>query len=581
MRQMNEHQSYESGIFQLASGKHLFINPRTRAVEASSEAATLFSVLADGTLVLGTSVIEPEFRQAQSNRALTLDQNGFKLVVAVNPDSTVTFRRSGETVTYTFVEAPGGATLHFTAGVEAPQGSTLSFVSKTPRGLSRTRGCCGVRQLPPKVASLWNDLGHKSLVQLAIEYLKRDASVRLADVWTHPAFLDALFKGLHDADYVSPYNDGGVLEGAWRSHFFDPDTETNYRGEKERTAYTEGMKYFNLSFQEPRVAEVGFKLGLALHYFTDLTQPFHAANFAEVYASHYPTMGCVTRVHSFFEEIGDEVMKGSSARVSTGFQLSNHTSAEQLLKGTAHRSKTIYQDMLAGYAQTDLVAGYPRMEEVVTHLDDLLYWQSSTIHQEHENAVAKLHAFLLPFAREALCAGLEQTIQFLNHWNTEYLEAPRKLSYYIKIWQVEHNTSSERWLGYFGVEDGGSAAQVVNIDPSRSPRSLALEFVDAQGQPHDPTQATGVALYLRATKGFDEPRVLAGKQSHGHVCNWAQEEGGVDPGYALTIRPSTIIKGKWEICRAEDNAPITASNATALHYDTTTPTSLTMEFTRV
>src|SRR4029079_7506731 len=101
-------------------------------------------------------------------------------------------------------------------------------------------------------------------------------------------------QGLFDADFRHEFNHGSfdlqpgaavstiALSGAnWKSHFFDPDTRANTKGERDPTAFTEALRHLQsaralIAKDEPAAC---YELGLSLHYLTDLTQPMHAANF--------------------------------------------------------------------------------------------------------------------------------------------------------------------------------------------------------------------------------------------------------------------------------------------------------------
>jgi phospholipase C len=101
-------------------------------------------------------------------------------------------------------------------------------------------------------------------------------------------------QGLADADFKAAYNGGAfdvavggsttllVLSGAtWAGHFYDPDTGLNYKGQKSPTAYDQGLAHVaNVQAQLAKNrAGACYELGLALHYFTDITQPMHASNY--------------------------------------------------------------------------------------------------------------------------------------------------------------------------------------------------------------------------------------------------------------------------------------------------------------
>lgn len=89
-------------------------------------------------------------------------------------------------------------------------------------------------------------------------------------------FHDNVCIGLYETDYK--YNNGHT----WCGHFYDPVTQKNWLGMHRPTALTEGVVRFAESVQaynEGVMDEAGYKLGMALHYLTDLTQPMHASNF--------------------------------------------------------------------------------------------------------------------------------------------------------------------------------------------------------------------------------------------------------------------------------------------------------------
>ncbi len=100
---------------------------------------------------------------------------------------------------------------------------------------------------------------------------------------------DALCRGLWDADKSPRYNDPLVtLIPTWVSHFYDPDTGTNWRGDPFPNALGAGSHFYRLSLHAYRAnnpKQAGYWLGLALHYLTNLTQPMHAANFTWI-SSH-------------------------------------------------------------------------------------------------------------------------------------------------------------------------------------------------------------------------------------------------------------------------------------------------------
>ncbi len=110
----------------------------------------------------------------------------------------------------------------------------------------------------------------------------------------HPdedAFHNNLCQGLYDADFVDEYNDTVEViiipfiwtakQATYATHFYDPDTGKNWLG-GTFTAQSRGSALAAAALERyiaGDFAGAGYRLGLALHYYTDLTQPMHASNY--------------------------------------------------------------------------------------------------------------------------------------------------------------------------------------------------------------------------------------------------------------------------------------------------------------
>ena len=117
-------------------------------------------------------------------------------------------------------------------------------------------------------------------------------------------FRKAMCQGLYDADFVSDYNNPEYGITTWKSHFYDPDTGKNWWGDTKPTGLTQGSLFFNDAVQKYRAGDMGaagHSLGLALHYFTDLSQPMHAANFT--WQSSIPKPGYHTSFEQYVMEL--------------------------------------------------------------------------------------------------------------------------------------------------------------------------------------------------------------------------------------------------------------------------------------
>ncbi|MGZ3407191.1 MAG: hypothetical protein ACXVAN_12150 [Polyangia bacterium] len=165
-------------------------------------------------------------------------------------------------------------------------------------------------------------------------------------------------QGLADADFKGAYNGGAfdvpvggsttllVLSGAtWASHFYDPDSGLNYKGQKTPTAYDQALAHLaNARAQLAKNrANACYELGLSLHYFTDLTQPMHASNYT---AKDWPI-----ELHSDYETYG-MAQQARFAASSWSGPTSGDASAQLL--AAAHASKprwpTLKSAIAAAYA---------------------------------------------------------------------------------------------------------------------------------------------------------------------------------------------------------------------------------------
>ena len=182
---------------------------------------------------------------------------------------------------------------------------------------------------------IWNDMGHRLVVERAIWILTAiEPGSGFLSLWSQEKFRKGFYDGIYAADYESPYNNKlfGVT-ALYTSHFYNPENKKHFGMHnyllsflKDRiedfdaTAYTQVLKFANdaaklheCSKKDPPIDftyRIGYQLGLATHYFTDLTQPMHAANFAAIYGkegNQVPNFDDYR--HSHFEKLADEIIK--------------------------------------------------------------------------------------------------------------------------------------------------------------------------------------------------------------------------------------------------------------------------------
>lgn len=199
-------------------------------------------------------------------------------------------------------------------------------------GAGSTHSCCGPRHATSaEVGVVWNDETHYTAVRGAAALLMpglTDEARKFAELWNgSPDFREAIKSGLRDADYEYPWRGTNLgVAYMYNDHFYDPDTRLNYMNQAS-SAMTEGRRYFNLSVQvgmrivrlgsrapAALYSKAGYYLGLSLHFLTDLTQPMHAANFANVFGQGYPWPNLGDQRHKGFEDYTENRVRGGYFR---------------------------------------------------------------------------------------------------------------------------------------------------------------------------------------------------------------------------------------------------------------------------
>lgn len=240
--------------------------------------------------------------------------------------------------------------------------------------------CCGPSL---EFNAKWNDLGHSTIVEKGIERLRKqtgdtpEAKAFIEMLDSHGSLKEMLMQGLYDADYEDALRDkqGGIPY--WSSHFYDPDTKQNYWNDGSPTALERGRDFFRASLRvlqidggdlkfrigrrsgggslhfkvegamRTEMQQASFKmLGIALHYFTDLSQPMHASNVANIYGkdARYPIPTDFR--HSGFEEHADkkveELLQSYDPMTPQQMDVHSINNIEQLYEDMARASKNVW-----------------------------------------------------------------------------------------------------------------------------------------------------------------------------------------------------------------------------------------------
>jgi hypothetical protein len=237
------------------------------------------------------------FVDKYGERLTSIGWDGLDLQIRDQPDGSVAFALGARYMTADAEEYVVGDRTAIDAWERFHLVDCVAMVTS----LLKQANCCGTEDSDPSHPRrpMWDDDTHKWLVNQAFDALSRVADLpnvdKLIALWKLQPFRDQVFKGLHDADYEAEYK-GFVFS----THFYDPDKGRSWYEADGENALTECLRFAGEAFSLLHeagwpatdswpVTRAGYCLGLALHYLTDLTQPMHAANFANILPFAHPS----------------------------------------------------------------------------------------------------------------------------------------------------------------------------------------------------------------------------------------------------------------------------------------------------
>ncbi len=216
---------------------------------------------------------------------------------------------------------------------------------------------------------------HLWIVDRATDVLGQHSEGTRARTWLLNSTCKARWQqGLYDADYRAKYNGGwfdltptsstatiGLSGATWASHFYDPATGKNYKGQTSPTAKTEALAHSTSAralLAKGDVSNGCYELGLALHFFTDLTQPMHASNYT---ATNVPTS-----LHTHVEEYALNLQTFSAP---TGYVAPSGTTSS-FIDAAGYRSKAQWSPLKTAIANAyPARCGWPFSTYVLDHTE--------------------------------------------------------------------------------------------------------------------------------------------------------------------------------------------------------------------
>lgn len=220
--------------------------------------------------------------------------------LAATPDEPISFTdRAGATLFHTHRQPDGRLLIGYDEGawymgnvLKLAGMASTNFIADDctdPRPwIEAMHNCCGTER--NEVGISWNDLRHQAILGQAMTTIRSHQQSPLLGGYAKEmaAFWDrhevSIKLGLREADEKKEYT------GRWWSyHFYDPETRDTINTldpPSDRNAMTECLRYVYSSAGKRQTdpERAAYELGLALHFLTDLTQPMHAAKFANVLA---------------------------------------------------------------------------------------------------------------------------------------------------------------------------------------------------------------------------------------------------------------------------------------------------------
>lgn len=204
------------------------------------------------------------------------------------------------------------------------------------------------------------DHTHQYITNSAIAILKNDIG---ASILTNTANKTTIKTYSDWPDKVGNETDFCTYSG----HFYDPDTEKNWIGQKSPTAKSRAISYLEkavYSYESGDVESALENLGKGCHYVEDLNEPHHASNLTAVNSNH-----------SEFEKYVDENRTSYYIKGNT-LSSSIYTNAYNTDTGTLLRNSAKYAKSLVTLAQdkeTYDVAASRCVKQAITCTTQYLY----------------------------------------------------------------------------------------------------------------------------------------------------------------------------------------------------------------
>jgi hypothetical protein len=252
-------------------------------------------------------------------------------------------------------------------------------------------GFCGCKHGQKGEADiLWNDSGHRTQIERGIWILAAlEPGCEFLTMWAYKEFRDGFYEGLLDADYKDDWSNPGAFgKKYYISHFWDHKDNTNIyphhvslhvlgirdtnftAKDRIESTHARAATFHDMwkDKNETRLLrDAGYFLGVAAHFFTDLTQPMHAANCAEYLGTTQESVNFSDTRHSQYEKLADKILNDMSS-ADRHFLLGNAAKAvvtfadklDGITLQTAQNARNIFhEDLLPGMNNRSRASAVP------------------------------------------------------------------------------------------------------------------------------------------------------------------------------------------------------------------------------
>lgn len=442
-----------------------------------------------------------------------------------------------------------------------------------------------------EVEPLWDDHTHARIVQVATDlifknHIGRNPVRALYALFSQKPFKDALLRGLYDADYVSTYT--GLF---YKFHFYHPKTGQNYMGFGEN-AVTMGAKYCNeaielgnelfrksLRGQRPTDQEYdacGYKLGIASHFITDLTQPMHSSNFANIFADRFPIMNFSDWRHSGLENMTEELvvddryLDDAAAFSYDKFAPEGYGTPQSILHEAAIIANITFENVVRAMMPNPGVAW--KKAQVKTIID-------SSIKGIGLHSVAR---FLTYFAAQASNVSIVKpgTLYRIKGWDGRYVT---KVDEWLKLEPKRNSTYQEF---FFISQEDGRHVIVSNADRGKRMALTAQPanlYIAALRRPNEVDRNS--STFRLVSQGghrikileFTNNELISVKTSFswvGHLCRWTNDQDPTNFWELEEVGPIQLSETE-----PEEGQTVEIASAETIHNGNSKTVSVTLNFT--